>query len=111
MSSGTTGFEMGLVIGLNGVSFGAFVAHPLLVIAVLPAKVLLDPDEIAERVAGVVVQAAGLRAHKDPLLHLILYFPLQQFPRHLVSPPVHLQILVPLKSLVADLTHVPVRFQ
>lgn len=113
MSSGAAGFEMCFVIGLNGVAFGALAADPLLVVAMFSSKVFFDSDEIAEGVAGVVVEAAGLRAHEHPLLdHLIFrYLSLQQLPRHLVAPPVHLQILVSLKSLVADLAHVPVRFE
>ena len=44
MASGTAGLEVGLVIGLNGVGFGALIADPLLVVAVLSAKVFLDPN-------------------------------------------------------------------
>lgn len=108
MSSGATGLEMGLVIGLYGVAFGALVAHPLLVVAVFPPEMFLDSDKIAERVARVVVETTRLRADKHSLLHLILYFPLQQLPRNLVSSSVHLQILVSLEALVADLAYITV---
>lgn len=98
---------MGFVIRLHSVSFGAFLADPLLLITVLPPEVFLDPDKISERVAGIVVEAAGLRADVDTLPgHRGLA--LQQFPRHFVPSPVHLQVLVALKPLVADLAHVSI---
>lgn len=110
MASGAASFEMGFVIGLNCVTFGALVANPLLVIAVLSSEVLLDANKITEGVAGVMVQAAWLWAHEHPLLY-DRSLSLQQLPRHLVPSPVHLQVLVSLKSLVADLTNVTIRFQ
>ena len=69
MASGTTGFEMSLVIGLNRVAFGTFLADPLLVIAVFPSEVLLDPNQVTEGVAGIMMEAAGLRAHEHALPH------------------------------------------
>lgn len=110
MASGTAGFEVGFVIRLNGVSFGAFLTHPLLVIAVLPSEMLFDTHKVAESVAWVMVQTTRFWAYKDPLPHL-LRLPLKQFPWHFVPSPMHLQILVSLEPLVADLTHIPVRFQ
>lgn len=68
MSSGATGFEMGFVIRLNRIAFGALVAYPLLVIAVFSSEVLLNPNKIAQGVARVMVQTAGLRADKHPFL-------------------------------------------
>lgn len=47
MASGATGLEMGLVVRLNGVSLGALIADPLLVIAVLPSEMLLNANKIA----------------------------------------------------------------
>ena len=57
---------------------------------------------------GVVVEAVGLGADEDALLDLG-GITLEQLPWHLVAAPVHLQVLVPLKPLVADIAHVPVR--
>lgn len=101
---------MRLVIGLHGVAFRAFLADPLLVIAVFPPEVFLDPHKIAEGVAGVVVKAAGLGADEDTLPSY-RGLALQQFPRNLVPPPVHLQILITLEPLVADLAHVSIGFK
>lgn len=70
MASCATGLEMGFVVGLNSIAFGALVANPLLVITVLPSEVLLNANKIAEGVTRVVVQAAGLGAHEDPLSNL-----------------------------------------
>lgn len=69
MSSSAAGFEMGFVIRLNRVTFGAFLTDPLLVIAMLPPEMLLNPNQITESVARIVVQAAWLRAHENSLLH------------------------------------------
>lgn len=76
MATGATGFEMGLVIGVDGVALGALFADPLLVIAVLPPEMLLDPDQIPEGMGRVVVQATGFGADEDPFPHLG-GFPLQ----------------------------------
>lgn len=71
MASGTTSFEVSFIIGLHGISLGAFLTHPLLVVAVLPSEMLLDSYKISKGVAWVMVQTARLRAHKNPLLHLL----------------------------------------
>lgn len=55
MTSGTTSLEMRLVIGLNSIRFGALGTDPLPVTAVLPPKVLLDPNQVAESMARVMV--------------------------------------------------------
>lgn len=82
---------MSLEIRVNSIGLGAAVADPLLVVAMLPPEVLLDPDEVAQGVAGVVVQARRLGAHEHPLPHYSRgALPLQELPRHLVPPPVHL---------------------
>jgi hypothetical protein len=101
---------MGFVIGLNSIALGAFLTDPLLVIAMLPPEMLLYPNKITQRVAWIVVQAARLRANENPLLHHRI-LPLQQLPRHLVPPPMHLKVLVSLKPLVADLAHITIGFQ
>lgn len=110
MASGAAGLEMGFVVRLNCVAFGAFLTNPLLVVAVLPSEVLLNPNQITQRVARVVVQATRFGAHEHPLPHH-RSLSLQKLPGHLVTSPVHLQILVPLKPLVADLAYITIRFQ
>lgn len=110
MATGTTRFEMGFVIGLNRVALCALFTNPLLVVTVLPPEMLLNPNQIPQRVGRVVVQATGFGANEHPFPHLGR-LPLQELPRHLVASPVHLEVLVPLEPLVADLAHVSVRFQ
>lgn len=99
---------MRLVIRLHSIPFVTFVTNPLLVIAVLPPEVFLDSNKVTKGMARVMVQTTWLRAHKHPFLLPLCGFSFQEFPWHLVPSPVHLQILVPLKALVADLTHIPV---
>lgn len=55
-----------------------------------------------------MVETGRLRAHEHPLARLRAALALEQLPRYLVPPPMHLKVLVSLKSLVADLAHVPV---
>lgn len=111
MASGATGFDVCFVIRLNSIAFGALVTHPLLVITVLPPEVLLDPNKVTKGMTWVMVQTTRLWANKHPLLLPLCCFPFQQLPWHLMPPPVHLKILVSLKPLVADLTHISVWFQ
>ncbi|GMQ10940.1 hypothetical protein CsSME_00053745 [Camellia sinensis var. sinensis] len=45
MASSTTSLEMGLVIRLNSIAFGALLTNPLLIITMFPPEMLLDSDE------------------------------------------------------------------
>lgn len=50
------------------------------------------------------MNASGFRAYINALSRFFAS-PLSEFPRQVVAPPVELQILVPLKPFVADLTY------
>lgn len=105
--SGAAGLQVRLPIGLHGVLLRATLALPLL-LAVFSAEMLLYAGEIAERSLRIVVHARRLRTHVHSLPHLIARS-LPELPWQIVSTPVKLQVLVPLKSFVADLAHKSVR--
>lgn len=98
---------MGFPIGLYRVLLGALIAFPLL-LPVLPTEMLLYPREITQSSRRVVVHARRLGTHVDPLLHLLAR-PLPKLPRKIVTPPMELQILIPLKPFVANFAHESVR--
>ena len=98
---------MSLPIRLNSIDLGTLIALPLL-LTVLPAKMFLDPREVAEGSRWVVVDTCRLRAHISPLLHRLFVASLLQLPWQVVPSPVELQVLVSLKTLVADLADEPV---
>lgn len=105
--SGTANLGVSLPIGLNRVFLRALVAFPLL-LAVFSAEVLLNPREIPQRSRRIVVNARWFGTHVHPLSHLLAR-PLPQLPRKVVTPPMKLKVLVPLKPLVANFTHETVR--
>jgi len=94
---------VGFPIRLNGVFLRTLVAFPLL-LAVLSAKVLLNPSQITQSSRGIVMNTRTLRANIDLLLHL-LTCPLPELPWKIVPSPVKLQILIPLKPLVTNLAN------
>lgn len=102
-----TGLDMGLPIRMNSISLAAFLTLEGF-LTMLPAKVLLDPSEVAKSSGGVVVDTRGFWAHVHLLPHHLLVVPLLQLPWQVVPPPVKLQVLVPLEPPVAYLTHKPV---
>lgn len=107
--AGATNLGMRLPIRLDRVFLGAFIALPLF-LPVLPAEVLLDPRQIAESSRRMVVDAAGLGADINPFPD-IFPRPLPQLPRQIMSPTMKLQVLVPLKTLIADFADESVRRQ
>lgn len=98
---------MGFPIGLDGIFLRTLITLPVL-LTMLTAEVLLDACEIPKRARWIVVNAAGLRANINPFLHL-LPRPLPELPWQVMPSPVKLQILISLKTFVADLAYEPVR--
>lgn len=111
MAAGPAGLEVRLVVRLYGVPLGAPRADPLPLATVFPTEMLLDPDKISERMAWVVVETTRLGTDEHSLSYFTLSLPLHQLPRNLVPSTVHLQVLVPLETLVAYFTYIPIRLE
>ena len=79
------GLGVGLPVGLDGVALGALLALPLL-LAVLPAEVLLYAGEVSESPRRVVVNAALFGANINPLLRFFAAS-LFELPWKIVSSP------------------------
>ena len=90
---------MSLPVRLNRVLLRAFVALELL-LAMLPAEMLLDPRQVPQSACRIVVDTRLLRAdvHSLPLVFVAA---LAKFPREIVAPPMKLQILIALEPFVA----------
>lgn len=108
MAAGPAGLEVRLVVRLHGVPLGAPRADPLPLATVLPTEMLLDPDKISERMTWVVVEATRLGTDEHSLSYFTWSLPFHELPRHLVPSTVHLQVLVPLETLVAYFTYIPI---
>lgn len=93
-------------IRLYRIFLRAPLALPLL-LAVLSAKVLLDPGKVTQSSTWVVVDARGFRAHVDSLTWL-LTGSLLQLPWQVMASSVKLEVLVALEAFVTDLAHEPV---
>jgi hypothetical protein len=98
---------MGFPIRLNRVLLRTLVAFPLL-LAVLSAKVLLNPSQITQSSRRIVVDTRSFRADIDSLLDLFARS-LPQLPRQIMTSPVKLQILIPLKPFAANFADESVR--
>lgn len=107
VAASAASFEMSFIIRLNSVGFRALITNPLLVVAVLTAEVFFDANQVAKCMARVVVEAGRFRAHEYSFPHHWI-LSLQQLPWYLMPPSMHLQVLVSLKPLVADLAYVSV---
>lgn len=94
---------MGFPIRLNSVFLRTLIAFPLF-LAVLSAKVLFNPSQIAESSRGIVMNTRSLRADINLLLDLITG-PLSELPWEIVTSPVKLKILIPLKPFIANLAN------
>lgn len=105
--SGTANLGVSFPIRLNCIFLGAFLAFPLL-LTVLSAEVLFNSGEITQRSRRVMVDTRWFRADIHPLPHLLAR-PLPQLPWQIVTSPVKLQILVPLKPFVANFAYESVR--
>jgi len=97
---------MGFPIWLNCIFLGALVTFPLL-LTVLSAEVLLDPSQVPQSPWWVMMHTICFWTHIHLLPHLFARS-LLQLPRQIVPSSVKLQVLVPLKSFVADLTNEPI---
>lgn len=65
MATGAAGFEVSFEIGMNSISFRAFVTNPVLLVAVFSAEVFFDANEVTKGMARVVVETCRLGANKD----------------------------------------------
>jgi len=101
--SSTTGFWVSFPIRLNRIYLWALFTFPLL-LSMLSAVVFLDSCKIPEGPRGVVVNAWRFRANVGFLFYLFTV-PLLQLPGEVMAPPVKLQVLISLETLVTDLTN------
>lgn len=99
---------MSFPIRLDCVFLRTLFTLPLL-LAVFPAEMLLDSGEVPERSRRVVVDAGLLWANVHLLLDHIFVRSLPKLPWKIVTPPMKLQVLVPLETFVAYLADESVR--
>ena len=100
---------MSLPIGLHGILLRTLFAFVLL-LSVLAGKMLFDASQVPKRTSWIVMKAGGFGTNVDFLLHFRAAS-LPEFPRQIMASPMQLQVLVSLKTFMADFADESIRRQ
>lgn len=102
-----TGLRVSLPIRLNSINLGTFVTFPFF-FTMFSAKMFLNSSKVTKCPRGMMMNTCWLRANIGFFL-VFFVVPLLQFPWKIMTSPMKLKILVPLKTLVTNLTHKSIR--